>query len=183
MNSSALAEPEVVVSADALTEVIDGEIVEKPMSAESTFLGGRLYGLLWSFAEESGAGTAVCEMMFVFDADGNQKRRPDVAFVAADRWPIGAIPPREGDWSIVPDIAIEVVSPNDYYRTVLDKVAEYFEYGVRQVWVVDPVRQLVSVYDALDAVRNIVAPATLETPLIPGWSLPLAKLFGNPPPT
>lgn len=182
MSTGLLAEPEVAVSPEALTEVVDGVTVEKPMSAESTWVGSQLQQRLGPYVADNGIGTLVSEMMFVFDADGNQKRRPDVAFIAAERWPVGVRPPREGDWPMIPDLAIEVVSPNDSYRAVQDKVAEYFDFGVRQVWVVDPVLQLVIVYDSLNDSHTFAPPADLTSKLIPGWSLPLAKLFGNPPP-
>ena len=52
----------------------------------------------------------------------------------------------DGYGEFVPDIAIEIRSPSDRAGTVLAKVADYLDAGARLVWVVDPVRQLVTVY-------------------------------------
>ena len=46
-----------------------------------------------------------------------------------------------------------------------------------EVWVVSPSEQRVYVHTGRDAVRVVVAPAELETPLVPGWKLSLATLF------
>lgn len=178
MNGAALPAPTVSVDPDMLYEVVDGEIVEKTMSAESTWVGSRLHGFLWSHVEAERLGSAVTEMMFVLEPDDKLKRRPDVAFVSAERWPLDRRPPSEGDWPVVPDLAVEVVSPNDSMDDVIDKVAEYFDHGVRQVWLVLLRVRRVQVYDSLDAMRSVAEPAALETPLVPGWSLPLATLFG-----
>lgn len=178
MSTAALPAPIVSVDPNILYEVVDGEIVEKAMSAESTWIGNRLYGSLWAYVEPHQLGTATSEMLFVLEPDDKLKRRPDVAFVSAERWPLDRRPPSEGDWAVVPDLAVEVVSRNDSMDDVIDKVAEYFDHGVRQVWVVLLRVRQVYVYDTLEDMRIVAEPAALETPLVPGWSLPLATLFG-----
>lgn len=97
--------------------------------------------------------------------------------ISAERWPIDRDPPWEGDWEIVPDLAIEVVSPNDVFTDVERKVVEYFDHGAREVWVVSPAEKRVYVYTSRDGVRIVSGSAELETPLVPGWRLPLAELF------
>ena len=66
---------------------------------------------------------------------GGNVRAPDISFIAAGRFdgdePIGFSP-------IVPDLAVEVLSPDDRPRALLDKVGEYLESGVQLVWVIDP---------------------------------------------
>lgn len=179
MSSATLPEPTAAPPADSLYEVVDGEFVETPaMSAEAHWIAARLCFQLTRFVEEHTLGNVLPETLFVLDVDERLKRRPDVAFVSAERWPLDRRPPREGDWPVVPDLAIEVVSPNDVMTDVLAKVGEYFERGVRQVWVVVPAERQVYVYDSRHAVRIVAEPAALETPLVPGWQLPIATLFG-----
>jgi Uma2 family endonuclease len=60
---------------------------------------------------------------------------------------------------------------------MLSKVSEYFDHGVRQVWIVAPGDRRVYVYDNADTVRIVSGTGELETPLLPGWCLPLAELF------
>ena len=105
------------------------------------------------------------------------RRGPDVAFVSAERWPLDRETPWEGDWDVVPDLAIEVVSPNDTFSAVERRVGEYFDHSVRQVWVVSPVEQLVYVYDSPENVRIVAASADLESSLLRGWRL--AAAAGN----
>lgn len=74
--------------------------------------------------------------------------RPDVAFVSFDRWPQSCGIPRSNAWPVVPDLAAEVVSPNDGFRDVTAKPGTYFESGVRAVWLVDPRAEQVHLYFA-----------------------------------
>lgn len=71
-------------------------------------------------------------------------RVPDVSFVAAGRL-AGERPP-EGFPDLAPDLAVEVLSPDDRSRDVLDKVGEYLQAGVRLVWVIDPKRRAAATY-------------------------------------
>jgi Uma2 family endonuclease len=183
MSTATLPERTAPPVEEPLYEVVHGQRVElPPMSAEATWIAGRLDQRLGPFAEDNRLGTVVPEMLFILDRETDLRRRPDVAFVSAERWPLDRNPPAVGDWEVVPDLTIEVVSPNDDMEDVLAKVGEYFDHGVRQVWVVVPGQQQVYVYDARAVVRIVAAPADLETPLLPGWRLPLAALFRVPPP-
>jgi Uma2 family endonuclease len=180
MSPATLARP-AAPPEEPLYEVVNGQKVElPPMGAKSTWLASRLQSWLGAFVEEKRLGAIVTEMLFVLDREADIRRRPDVAFVSAERWPIDQDPPWEGDWDVVPDLAIEVISPNDTFTAVERKVGEYFEHHVRQLWVVSPAERRVYVYDSRDAVRIVAAPADLETPLLPGWKLPLATLFRSP---
>src|SRR5215470_20002375 len=92
-------------------EVIDGVRVERePMGAFETVLASWLCFLLNSFAVGKKLGLAANETLFVLNASRNLQRRPDVAFVSYTRWP-AAIVARASAWDVVPDLAVEVVSP------------------------------------------------------------------------
>src|SRR5687768_2909739 len=94
-------------------EVIDGRRVERePMGAFETVLASWLCHLLNSFATGRNLGLAVSEVLFVLDAARQLKRRPDVAFVSYARWPT-AVVAREAAWDVVPDLAVEIVSPSN----------------------------------------------------------------------
>jgi Uma2 family endonuclease len=114
----------------------------------------------------------------VLDAEHNLRRRPDVAFVSTARWPLDRALPRTGDWDVVPDLAVEVISPNDVFKDVLAKVREYFHYGVQVVWVVAPEERQVYVYDSPTHVRILAGQDELTGgDLVPGFRLPLVHLF------
>ena len=124
---------------EPLYEVVNGQHVDlPPMSAYATWIASRLDHRLGPFVEQHGPGTVVTEMLFLLDADRNLRRRPDVAFVSAKRWPLDQALPESGDWEVVPDVTVEVVSPNDEFSDVVARVREYFSHGVQRVWVILP---------------------------------------------
>jgi len=164
---------------EPLYEIVDGQRVDvPPMSVYTTWLASRLHGRLWPYVEEHGLGTCVMEMLFILDAERNLRRRPDVAFVSADRWPLDREFPVTGDWDVVPDLAVEVISPNDIFKDVLAKLHEYFQYGVQLVWAIVPEAQQVYVYDSPTQVRILMVRDTLTGgTILPDFRLPLASLF------
>jgi len=185
MATVAIAEPTALPTPlpnhDALYEVVSGEYVElPPMGIYSTWIAGQIFLSLGVFLQTERLGRAINEGLFILDRASNLRRRPDVAFVAAARWPLDRPLPETGDWEVVPDLAIEVVSPNDLMEDVVGKVLEYFRHGVQQVWAVLPSHQQVYIYEAPTRVHIVPAPDELEGgPLLPGYRLPLATLFAG----
>lgn len=178
-----------------LYEVVNGELVEvPPMSALSNKIASRLLGLMWPYADRNRLGEVVSEVLFRLPLaeDQQRNRRPDVAFVSYQRWPRGTPQSyQENAWDVVPDLAVEVVSPNDFADDLMEKAREYFAAGVRVVWIVYPRQRLVQAYESLTAVRVLGAGETLDGgAVLPGLSLPLGDVFGpepaddaTPPPT
>jgi Uma2 family endonuclease len=187
MASPALLEPQVTpseaVPEEALYEVVDGQRVQlPPMSAYSTLIASRLVQDLGPFSVAHRLGFVVSEMLFILDAERNLRRRPDVAFVSFERWPLDHPIPETGDWEMVPDLAIEVVSPNDLFDNVLAKMHEYFEKGVRQVWIVVPTKQQIYIFDSPTNVNILSAADEWDGgTLLPGLRLPVARLFQRHP--
>jgi Uma2 family endonuclease len=167
---------------ESLFEVINGQVVElPPISFHANKIASCLIGLMWSFAMRNGLGVVVGETLFRLPLakDRYRNRRPDVAFVSYQRWPRDKPESgRDNAWDVVPDLAVEVVSPNDLAEDLMDKVAEYFEAGVRQVWVVYPGQRLVRVYDSLEAIRVVAGTDALDGgSVLPGLRIPLTDLF------
>ncbi|MDH3599102.1 MAG: Uma2 family endonuclease [Candidatus Tectomicrobia bacterium] len=164
---------------DSLYEIINGQRVDLlPMGAYATWLASRLHSRLSPYTEDKGLGTTVTEMLFVLDAERDLRRRPDVAFVSTNRWPLDRELPRTGDWVVVPDLAVEVISPTDVFKDVLAKLREYFQYGVQVVWVIAPEEQQVYVYDEPAHVRILtVQDEVIGDEVVSGFRLPLAQLF------
>ncbi len=171
--------PDTPAPEEPLYEVVNGRRVElPPMSAYSTLIASRIVQELGPYAKARRLGTVVAEMLFILDPVLNLRRRPDVAFVSAERWPLSREIPEVGDWEVVPDLAIEAVSPHDLFRDVVAKMHEYFEKGVQQVWVVFPPKQQIFVFDSPNEVRILTAGQDLEGgTLLPGFRLNVASLF------
>ncbi len=83
-------------------------------------------------------------------------------------------------WDLAPDLAVEVLSPSNLPSGILEKVAEYLRVGVRLVWVVDPERDRLTVYDTLGDVRVLSAEDVLEADdVLPGFRLELEDVFAD----
>ena len=84
-------------------------------------------------------------------------------------------------WDVVPNLAVEVISPSNTAREILDKVEEYFRVGVERIWVIYPSQRLVYVYASPTDVRIVTEGSELmDESLLPGFRLPLHLLFGPP---
>src|SRR5258708_1015139 len=98
---------------DALYEVIDGKIEEKHVGAYECWVAFRLGYLLEAFAETNRLGRTVVEALFPTKRNVNQKRRPDVAYVSPERWPLDKAAPEGEAFGVVPDLVVEVISPTE----------------------------------------------------------------------
>lgn len=174
--------PPVLPSDDSLYEIVDGQIVEKETSSFAIMIALELYSSWLRFIVHEGrcTGRPLHGMVFLLDKGRDLRRRPDVSFVSAERWPVGKGLPLTGGWAVVPDLAVEVLSPNDLHQNVARKLREYFHYGVKEVWLISPEDRLVEVDTAPESVRKLTAADTLETSLIPGWSMNIGDLIPVP---
>jgi Uma2 family endonuclease len=103
-----------------------------------------------NFVDDHNLGIAVSNGTgFITERDPDTVRGADVAFWSRERLP--KLP--QGYISIPPDLAVEVVSPDDHFSRVQKKVAHYLTHGVRLLWVVDPEDRSVTVYRPDRAMR------------------------------
>lgn len=171
---------------DSLYEVVNGHRIEiPPMSAHAARVATRLATKLNLHAEPEKAGEAIVESRFrlPLTTDKGRNRRPDVAFVSAERWPADrALPIAENAWDVVPDIAIEVVSPYHLAEELLDKIGDYFHAGLRLVWLVYSRQRLAHVYTGPRSIRVVAENDPLEAgPVLAGFSILVMTLFDPPP--
>ena len=166
------------VENDALYEIEYGQWRElEPMGARDVLLATMLCFHVNSFAQPKKLGVAVNEMLFVIDARQDLKRRPDVAFVSFGRWPEKTVT-RDNAWNVVPDLAVEVVSPTNLAEDVENKTVEYLDAGVRLVWVLYPDLGRVYVYGSPTDVRVLEKTDALDGgDVLPGFRLPITALY------
>jgi Uma2 family endonuclease len=159
-------------------EIIDGMRVERePMGAFETVLASWLCYLINSFAAGKKLGLAVSEVLFVLNATRNLNRRPDVAFVSYARWPTPVVA-REPAWNVVPDLAVEIVSPTNLAEEIDRRITDYFQAQVRLVWVLYPNSGRVYVYQSPTHVSIQERTDTLDGgEVLPGFRLPIAQLY------
>ena len=165
-------------SRDGRRELVRGEVRElSPAGSRHGQYAGRLYGLLFQHVEANGLGTLyAAETGFQIARDPDTVLAPDVAFVGKER--ADALGQTDGFFPAHPDLAVEVVSPNDRNTEVVAKVYQWLDAGCRMVVVVDPRRRTVSVHRSrVDVVALTEADALDGGDVVPGWRLPLSDLF------
>jgi Uma2 family endonuclease len=124
---------------DRLYELIDGVLVEKAVSHETSGLGMEIGRLLGNFVVPRKIG-------WVLGADGfirllgRRLRAPDVAFIRYDQRRGGRLQ-RRGYSNVAPSLAVEVFSPGNTVRELEQKRAEFFKAGTEMFWIVYPERE------------------------------------------
>jgi Uma2 family endonuclease len=168
-----------------LYELIDGMLMERNMGAWSSYVGSRLLKLLAICCDEFCLG-------WYWGADASYQcfsnrprlvRKPDVSFIRLGRLPGERAP--EGHTRIAPDLAVEVISPNDLAYEIDERVSDYLGAGTRLVWVINPVQRTVLIYRADGSISGMREGGELNgEDVIPGFRCPVHSLFITPaPPT
>jgi Uma2 family endonuclease len=118
-------------------------------------------------------GTALAATGFVLSRNPDTVRAPDGAFLRADRVDFGP-----GYVEGAPDLAVEVLSPDDRSGYVREKVAEWLEAGAGAVWVVDPDDRTVTVHEPRRKPKHLAEGDTLQGgSVLPGFEMPVAAIF------
>jgi Uma2 family endonuclease len=156
-------------------ELVDGQIRVSPAGGRHGGVCVQLVTLLNTFVKAQHLGH-VFDSSTGFRLPGGNVRLPDVSFVAKGRFKDERAP--EGFPDLSPDLAVEVLSPGDRSRDILDKIGEYLQGGVRLVWVIDPRRRTAAVYKSLTDVRKLPPEDWLEGEgVVPGFRCRLADVL------
>lgn len=116
------------------------------------------------------------ETGFKIESGPDTVRAPDVAFVRRER--VEEVGEVEGFWPGAPDLAVEVVSPNDLYTEVEEKVADWVDAGAGMVVVVNPRNKTVAVRHSQTEIIILGEDGTLDgDEIVPGWSLAVRDIF------
>jgi len=158
-------------------ELIQGELrTMSPTGGAHGNATDRLAAYARMYIDEAGLGECfAAETGFVIASAPDTVLAPDWAFIAEERLP-DPIP--DGYVPVVPDIVAETRSPNDTRKETAEKIRQWLQAGVRMVLELDPKARRMVVY------RPGLEPKTLEIgdefsgeDVLPGFSLPIAKLF------
>ncbi|HEY9739892.1 MAG TPA: Uma2 family endonuclease [Coleofasciculaceae cyanobacterium] len=120
-------------------ELIDGQVVDIGNSGmEDGNIGTFLGGALEFYARPKKLGVT-CDSSTAFTLKSGNKRSPDVSFVTRERLQgLKRLP--KGFFQGVPDLAVEVISPNNTFEELHEKLVEYFDNGCRLAWVINRMR-------------------------------------------
>jgi Uma2 family endonuclease len=159
-------------------ELVRGELrVMSPAGARHGRVAATMAVLLGTHVRQSGVGVAYgAETGFVLAHDPDTVRAPDAAFVSRDRFE--AVGDTEKFWPGAPDLAVEVVSPDDSFREVQEKALEWIAAGCVAVLVLDPDERTATVYRAEGDAHIYGGENEVElSDAVPGFSVTVAELF------
>ena len=161
-------------------ELIDGTVVEKTMSGQSSWIGLRVASDLLRYADDTGGWAFGDGTEFrCFGPEGETVRKPDAAYIKPGRL---SQPPAVGAITLVPDLAVEVISPHDVMYDVQAKLAMYCDAGVSRVWIVHPQLRAVDVLDCgTGHTQRLTGEAVLsDEAILPGFERPVIRFFPTP---
>jgi len=169
-----IARPE---NAERRLELIDGEIAEKMPTQKHAATVGIFQGEIYIHLKTYPIGWGMVEARYRMPADDHNARLPDVSFVIGRDRPLT----QKGSAPYMPDLAIEVKSPDDSFKAMRRKADYYLANGTRLVWLVHLEKRLVEVYRPDADVEILTEDGILSgEDVLPGFSLPLRTVFAVP---
>jgi Uma2 family endonuclease len=158
-------------------ELVKGELRKMaPPGAEHGGIVAILVESLGSFVRKNNLGKVYVETGFQLASDPDTVRSADVAFIHRER--VEAAGKITGYWQGAPDLTIEVISPNDRYTDVDDKVLDWLHAGTRMVIVINPRNNTAAVYRGPSQVVRLTESDILDgNEVVPGWRMPVRDLF------
>ena len=156
-------------------ELVKGEIFEMPpVKGRHGIIQLEIGSILRAHVKPKRLGWVAVESGTILERDPDTVRGPDVSFYSIARQP--QMP--EDYFEIPPDLAVEVLSPDDRRKKVREKIAEYVDSGVRLIWLVDPDAQTVTVYNGSQRGVEYIETDTLDGgDVLPGFTCPVADFF------
>jgi len=158
-------------------ELVRGEVVlMPPPKGRHGIVCGKVARLVGNYIDARKLGWLTCnDSGVILEREPDTVRGPDVAFWSIVRQP--DVP--DGYFEIPPDLAVEVLSPDDRRARVREKIREYISNGVKLVWLVDPESRAVTVYAGSIRGTEFDTADTLDGgDVLPGFSCLVSELFG-----
>lgn len=161
---------------DRRVELIDGVLVEKAMGFEESVVASVVSFLLNQHVLPRRLGV-------VAGSDGLVRYREgvvqlaDVAFFSWKRFPNGKLS-GEAISNVTPDLVVEVLSPSNTEAEMARKLNEYFDAGVKLVWLVDHRKRTVGVYRSVANHQILHADDTIDGgSVLPGFHAKVNEFF------
>jgi Uma2 family endonuclease len=158
-------------------ELVNGEIVHlSPAQPLHGLIEGRLGARLWNYADSERRGHVLTGEVGLWVRRGpDTVRGADLVFISRERYARRSL---KGFLNVPPELVVEILSPDDRYGEVMEKLEEYLALGVDLVWIVDPERRYVLAYRSLLEVERFAeGDVLMDEEILPGFSLPVADLF------
>jgi Uma2 family endonuclease len=155
-------------------ELYNGKVVYKMANLVHAAIQANIAKKIGVYLDDSPIGIVGTEASFRLWSDRSKESRvPDVCFISNERLP--------EDWEhfpvMAPDLAVEIVSPEDNFMSVMEKVDAYLQQGAKIVWLVFSSTREVLVCTAEEK-RSVRGTLTVHG-VLPGFELPVQEIFKN----
>lgn len=159
-------------------ELIDGRIIPMtPTGDEHGTIELNLASELRAFVRQNKLGRVTGgEVGIYIRRRPDRVRAADIAFISAKRLP----KPVKGFLNVAPELVVEIMSPDDRWQDVREKLTDYFSIGVERVWIVEPQNRKVLVFSATTEVEEYDEEETLRGEgALEGFAVKVADLFAE----
>jgi Uma2 family endonuclease len=167
------------MSDDVHYELVNGRLVEKHMGWEASLIATVLTRLISRYDPDYQQGHVIVEGSYqCFPDDPTKVQKPDVSFIRREKL-IGQ-KRAKGHSSIVPDLIVEVISPNDIFADIEERIEEHFRAGVSLAWIINPDTRIILVYhaDRSESSRLREGDELVGEHVLPGFRCGVRDIFG-----
>ncbi len=160
---------------ERLLELVNGEIIEKMPTEDHGIIAVNISSALVNFAHPRKLGRVAVEVRYRKPEDDYNARIPDVSFSSSKR-PIV----KQGSVPELPDLAVEVQSPNQSLKSLREKARYFVGNGTKLFWLVIPGKHIVEIYtpDSEDVLN--IDDTVSGGDVLPEFSLPVRDIFRDP---
>lgn len=158
-------------------ELLHGELIEYMPTEEHGVIAALIAAELLLYARGGLGGRVAVEPRHTAPDDHYTSLLPDVAYTRPER----ALPvTKKGAVTQMPDLAVEIKSPDDSYITLREKALYYLKHGARLVWLIIPDKQAVEVFTADAPITVLHAADSLDGgDVLPGFTLLVSAIFAD----
>lgn len=158
-------------------ELVEGRLIRmSPTGSVHGAIACQLAAALINWVDRHDLGQVFVETGFHLAVDPDTVRAPDVSFVGKQRIPSSGLP--RAYWRGAPDLAIEVLSPDDSPAGTDEKVRDYLKRGAQAVWVFDPDTRTATVHSPDRPPQTLKEAESLDGGrVVPGFHCSLAQIF------
>ncbi len=158
---------------DRLLELIDGEIVEKMPTREPGFIAAEFVIEIGLFLRSNPIGRVAVETRRHAPGDKRNDRIPDISFVSDINRPLE----ERGAAEYMPDMCIDIQSPDDSFKMMREKAYFYLNNGSKLVWLVFPAKQLIEIWTTTEQLILTIEDTLTGGEVLPGFAVPVKRFF------
>jgi Uma2 family endonuclease len=165
-----IARPE---NADRLYELVNGAMVQKVPTQEHGIIAGNVVTQFNLYLLKNEIGRAAVEVRHLAPGDEYNDRLPDVSFVSDMTRSVV----RSGPVPFIPDLAVEIKSPDDTLKEMADTANYYLAHGAKMVWLIYPDKRLVEVLTPISKELLTEEDNLSGGDVLPGFLIPVRAIF------